>query len=126
MTPPIERRSVDPLTVMLTEHIQNEEDAFDRGEKRMAQIEADLQPIRRMYYAVIGSAGIGTLLLVSLVFIYQNDRTEIRNTQDALYRQGVAIERLLVSHAELEKDFRHDQSRTDTALSKLLERIVQK
>lgn len=122
MTPPNERRSSDPLVVMLTDHIEREEDQFRDGAERMERIEQDLQPIKKMYWALMGSSGVMALLLAVLLYIYAEDKHGAKAMQEAIYKQGVAIERLLVSHTELEKDYRRDMTRIESTLDRVTRR----
>jgi sensor c-di-GMP phosphodiesterase-like protein len=105
---------------MIAEELREnaENDKFSAGEKRMEQIERDLRPLRSMYHAVIGSGGVAALLLATVLFIYNNDREQTKELQQAIYRQGVAIERLILSHAELERDYRRDIERVEKAVKK--------
>ncbi len=100
-------------------------DKFSAGEARMARIEKELQPLNKMYYAVIGSGAVAFFLLATLLFIYKTDRANVddmRKTSDsmqqAIYEQGAAIKMMLQSHQELEKDFRRDVARIEKELDR--------
>ena len=88
----------------LYSHMRVEEAMFRANSDRMAAIETDLRPIRRMYWAVIGSGGIATLLLATLVYIYAGDQADSKSMQQTLYIQGTAIEKLLEKYNYAEKD----------------------
>jgi hypothetical protein len=105
---------------MLKEEMREEQDGkkFKAGEERMDKIEQDLRPLRSMYYAVLGSGGVASLLLMTLLFIYSSDREQAKELQQAIYRQGIAIEKLIHSHTELERDYRRDIERVEKALTK--------
>lgn len=102
------------------------EERFAEGDKRMASIEEDLKPLKKMYYAVLGSAAVGTMLLGTLIYIYNSDKSSIAeavqrqaNMQEAIYKQGTAIEKLLQSHQELERDTRRDIERIETNMNRI-------
>lgn len=97
----------------LMNHMGGEEEKFRICEERMARIEEDLRPIKKMYWAVIGSASVGILLLASLLYIYQSDKSEYREGRmetrelaSSIYKQGIVLERLFTSHTLLEQDYR--------------------
>lgn len=94
-----EKKSVtlESINDTLTAHITSEEETFERGEKRMDDIERDLQPLQKMYYAIIGSGTVASILIGVLVFIYMSDRSEMKTMSQAIHTQGMAIERLLVT-----------------------------
>ena len=104
----------------LMEHMKAEDTKFCAGEERMDRIEEDLRPIKKMYWAVIGSASVGILLLAALIYIYQTDKMEYREGRQetkelasAIYKQGVVLERLFTSHTLLEQDYRRTIDRID-------------
>jgi hypothetical protein len=97
----------------LKNHMAREEDRLKEGETRMDRIEEDLRPIKKMYYALIGSSAIGGFLLMTLLYIYSQDKGDLKDMQQILYRQGTAIEKLLQAHVELEKDFRREFDRIE-------------
>ncbi len=88
----------------LYSHMRVEEVRFKVNSDRMAAIETDLRPIRSMYWAVIGSSGIATLLLATLVFIYAGDQADSKSMQQTLSIQGTAIEKLIEKYHYSEKD----------------------
>lgn len=65
------------------------------NEERLQQIEQDLRPLARMYWAIVGSAGVFGFVLSLLVFIYTGDRDQIKGMQSVLYEQGTAIKVML-------------------------------
>lgn len=75
---------------------------FEEGAERMAKIEEDLQPLKKMYYAVVGSGSVMVLLLGTLLFIYGEDKERLMRMQEVLYKQGTAIEVLIKAHETLE------------------------
>lgn len=100
---------------METEHLK-----FEAGEERMDRIEEDLRPIKKMYWAVLGSATVGVMLLATLIYIYQSDKGEYREARletkelaTAIYKQGTVLERLLTTHQALEQDYRRTVDRLD-------------
>lgn len=124
MSGSIERRENPGWTVeekqRLLNHLALEEareksdhEKFERGEARMDKIEQDLRPLNKMFWAVIGSAGVGVALLATVLWIYNNDREQASQMQHVLYEQGAAIKMLLQSHAELERDYRRDIQRLE-------------
>lgn len=64
-------------------------------EDRLDQIERDLRPLSRMYWAIIGSSGVFGLTLALLVFIYTGDRDQMKQLQSAIYEQGTVIKVML-------------------------------
>lgn len=100
---------------MYLEEMREREDnkKFDEGEKRMARIEEDLRPLKAMYYAVLGCGGVGTFLLMTLLYIYQTDKNDSKQMQEAIYKIATTTEKLVVSHQELEKDYRRDIGRIE-------------
>jgi hypothetical protein len=58
---------------------------------RMTKIEADLRPLSRMYWAIVGSGAVIGAMLALLVFIYLGDRDAAKQMQLAIYEQGTAI-----------------------------------
>ncbi len=113
---------------MMLEEVRQkvEEEKFKQGEDRMQKIEEDLRPLKSMYYAVLGSAGVGTLLLLTLLYIYTRDRADADVMQQAIYKQGMAIEKLMQSHQELERDYRRDISRVEQEFEKYHQRFGNK
>ncbi len=100
------------------EREQADAEKFERGEARMERIEEDLRPLNKMYWAVMGSTVVGTALIGLLIFIYQNDRSDVKAMQDAIYKQGTNIEKLIQSHQELEKDMRREFTRIDKEIDR--------
>ena len=110
----------DPVFwVRLNNHMQQEEDRFASGDYRMDRIEEDLKPIKKLYNATIGASMVGALLLGTLLYIYHDDKGSLMAMQDAIYKQGIAIERLILSHSELEKDVRNDVARMERNIDRL-------
>ncbi len=124
MSSPVDHNPSDPLVMMLTDHIEREENQFKRGEDRMERIEQDLQPIKKMYWALVGSSAVMALLLSTVLYIYSEDKSGARLMQEAIYKQGIAIEKLLQSHTELEKDYRRYQARMEREHEKIQERLL--
>ena len=83
------------------------------GDERMDRIEQDLRPLNRLYWAVMGSGGVGAMLLAVLLFIYSDDRDTQKMMQDLLYKQGVAIEKLIQAQGTLESDLRREIGRVE-------------
>lgn len=108
--------------IKLYGHMTDENEKFREGTERMDRIEKDLQPIKKMYWAVVGSAGIGTLLLCVLLYIYASDKAEFKDVQKAILLQGAAIERLLISQSMMEQNYRRDFERIERGQDRLLER----
>jgi hypothetical protein len=114
-----ERRQNWPTSVdtefwqRLNNHMLKEELREKMDANRLDAIESDLQPLKKMYWAVIGSGGVLGFLLMTLLFIYNADRETIKGMQEILYKQGTAIEKLIQSHGELEKDYRRDIERIE-------------
>lgn len=119
----LERRKEDKVLYALRMHIKEEEALFKAGDDRMKAIEEDLRPIRKMYWAVVGSATVGLMLLATVVFFYQADRNDFRDMQKVLHKQGSAIEVLISNHQELEKDVRREHSAFERDIEKLKDRI---
>jgi hypothetical protein len=116
-------RSDDKL---LADHIAKEEANAAANAERMERIEADLRPLRAMYYAVIGAGGVASMLLATLLYIYTADKgaiTEmqmsIRQAQEAIIKQGGAMEKLLLMHQELERDVRRDVERVEKSIERV-------
>ena len=97
----------------LQNHMIKEEVREQMDANRLDTIEKDLQPLKKMYWAVLGSGGVLGFLLMTLLFVYTEDRDTIKSMQAALYKQGTAIEKLILSHGELEKDYRRDIERIE-------------
>lgn len=92
------------LGILLRTHIEMEESRLDEGAKRMAQIEQDLRPLTRLYYSVVGASVVISLLIGSLLFIYNDDKEHMKELTNAVYQQGKALEKMIVMHQSLEKD----------------------
>ncbi len=90
--------------IRLDNHIKKEEEDKQEVMDRMDRIENDLRPLSRMYWAILGSGSVAALLLLTLLYIYQEDKGNLSAMQQAIYRQGLAIERLLASQSAMEKD----------------------
>lgn len=103
-------------------HVRQEEALFRAGDARMAAIEADLRPIRKMYWAVVGSAVVGTLLLATVVFFYKSDREDFRHMQTVLHEQGAAIKVLIASHSNLQRENDREHDRFNSSISRIEER----
>jgi hypothetical protein len=126
MGPQDERRTSDEYLEFLKKHDEWEREARKSDSIRMQVIEGDLAPLKKMYWAVVGSGAVGVLLLAVLVYVYQSDRGAAKDMAQAqaemvksLHIQGTAIEKLLISHQELEKDYRRDYERVEKQLEKL-------
>ena len=114
-------------------HAENEErnqkvtnDALHEGNIRMGNIEAnivelttDLKPLKALYHAVVGAGSVVAVLIALLVFIYNQDRDAIMKIADTISKHGVAIEKMIQSHAELEKDTTKEFQRIERALEKV-------
>lgn len=118
-----DRRREDMVLSALKMHIKEEEALFRAGHERMEAIEADLRPIRKMYWAVVGSATVGAALLATIVFFYQSDRADFREMQKVLHDQGAAIKVLIASHQNLDSDVRREHSVFERDIEKLKDRI---
>lgn len=94
-------------------HMESEDRRFAAGAARMEQIETDLRPIKNMYWAIVGSAAIGTFLLGLLIYIYSADKNEFKELQRAIVIQGEAIQRLMVSQQNLEQSYHRDVDRLE-------------
>jgi hypothetical protein len=105
----------------LYNHMTDEDTKFLEGRARMDRIEEDLRPIKKMYWAVVGSAGIGTLMLMLLLYIYAADKAEFKDVQKAILIQGAAIERLMVTQQTLESSYRRDMDRLERGQDKIIE-----
>jgi hypothetical protein len=106
-------QEIDPeFWYRLRAHMEQEEMRERLEEDRMEQIEADLRPLKKMYWAVMGSGAVASLLLMTLLFIYSTDREESKAMRELLYKQGNAIERLLQS----QDAFRRDMDRIERNL----------
>jgi hypothetical protein len=104
---------LDKHIALEEEREKQDEARFKAGAARMQEIEKDLRPLKQLYWAVIGSGGVAALLLGTLLFIYRSDKADLKAMQEILYKQGTAIELLIKSHQELEKDMRREVSRVD-------------
>ena len=121
------------------EHAKNEEtnqrvtnDALHEGNLRMGRIEGniaelaeDLKPLKAIYNAVIGAGGIGLMAIGLLLYIYTGDmgrvtedRQALKALSESVLRQGVAIEKLILKHEELERDTVKDLDRIHKQLEK--------
>lgn len=93
----------ETLHALLTSHISDEEDMFRRGEERMRAIEGELAPLKKMYWAVIGSAGVGSILLTLLVSFYAADRSEMKELSKAVLAQGLVLERIVTEIGNMKR-----------------------
>lgn len=93
---------------------------FEEGSERMAAIERDLQPIKKMYWAIVGSAGVGTLLLGLLTYVYISDKSDFKDVQRAIVIQGEAIQKLMISQSNLEQSYHRDVERIERGQDRLL------
>lgn len=124
-THPPERRQLVGLTQQERDRLMNhlaleearqkaEDEKFKLGDQRMAAIEEDLKPLKKMYWAVVGCGAVGTALFALLIWVYLEDRSGMKEMQAAILKQGSAIQSLLSSHAELERDTRRDIGRIES------------
>lgn len=100
---------------LLQNHIDWEEKNSKITNERMERLEQELHPLKKMYFAVVGAGSVLSLLLATLLYIYDSDKRNadamqksIRETQDAIIRQGAALEKMLYMHQELERDLRRE------------------
>lgn len=104
-------------------HMTSEENKFLEGSARMDRIEKDLQPIKKMYWAIVGSAGVGAgvgaLLLCLLTYVYIADKSEFKEVQKAILIQGNAIERLLSVQQSMDNSHRRDIDRLEREQERL-------
>ncbi len=105
-------------TSELRDHIKNEEERLKKGEERMERIEQELRPIAKLYNAFVGASAVLTLLIGVLLWVYLQDRDQMKQQGDAIQKQGFVIEKLILKHEELEKDLKKDISRLDRELEK--------
>lgn len=118
----------DPMHIDRDEfqnHVKQEEldrkmlnDRLAEGNNRMATIETDLRPLKNLYHAVVGASILGTALITLVLFIYQNDREVIKLVGEAVQKQGIVLERMMIRHEELEKDTQKEFLRIEKALEK--------
>jgi hypothetical protein len=101
-------------------------DALHEGNLRMEAIEGDirelsqdLKPLMKLYHAVVGASVLVVMLVSLVVFIYQGDRESNKALTDAVYKQGIVIEKLIASHQELEKDTTKEFQRMEKAMERL-------
>jgi hypothetical protein len=94
-------------------------EALSEGNKRMAAIETDLKPLLKLYHAVLGAGAVLGFVAILLTFIYQGDREQaaatsqaVKTVTEAVAKQGVVLEKLILRHEELEKD-------TDKAIERI-------
>lgn len=110
----------------LAEHMVEEDAKFEAGALRMERIETDLRPIKNMYWAIVGSAAIGTLLLGLLIYIYATDKNDFKEVQRAIIIQGEAIQKLMVSQSNLEQSYHRDVERIERGQDRLLNQADRK
>ncbi len=115
----------------ISNHMALEEQKFREGSDRMERIEADLQPIKKMYWAISGSALVGAVLLALLIYVYVSDKGDYREgfkvLQQAIIVQGEAvkvqgegIKELMVSQKNLEASYHRDVERIERGQDRLL------
>lgn len=100
-----------------------QEAKFVIGERRMDAIEKDLRPLRALYYAVAGSGVVAAMLLSALLYIYGADKADLKEMQQAIYKQGTVMEKMIQAHQELEKDFRRESDRLERGQEKIINRL---
>lgn len=106
------RRQIDrDWYLKVQQHIDTEEGRIGQFQKSMDKIETDLKPIKNMYFALIGSAGVGGLLLLLLLFIYQSDKADSKDMRSSLLKQGIAIEQLLIGQQVMSRDLLRVESK---------------
>jgi len=109
-----QRRQIDNVWQMkVQQHIDQEDAQILQVKETLSKIEADLKPIKNLYFAVIGSAGVGALLLLLLLFIYQSDKTDTKEMRQSLLKQGAAIEQLLIGQQFMSRDISRLETKQD-------------
>lgn len=113
--------------IRLFGHMAEEEEKFKKSDERMTAIEKDLQPIKKLYWATVGSAGIGALLLALLIYIYSSDKNDdkemkaaFKEVQNVIIIQGEAIKMLMTSQQNLERSSQRDVDRLERNMTSLL------
>ncbi len=123
----------DPIKV---DHRELCEAKFDEGERRMTSIEqtigridSDLRPIKNLYHAVVGAAGVGAAIFGLMLYIYSEDKTQQKGMHESLKsavavlnQHSIALEKLLQSHQELEKDTVKEFQRIEKTIENLHKR----
>lgn len=121
-------------------HAQSEEvnqrvmnDALHEGNLRMGSIEAsvgdlsnDMKPLKALYNAVVGASAIGTIAVALLLYIYTGaqdrlaeDRSNIKSLAESVQKHTVILEKVVMSHQELEKDTTKEFQRIEKVLERL-------
>lgn len=120
--PALTRRAADKEVISfwkeLRDHVVEEEGRSKQLYDRVAKIETDLQPIRKLYYAVVGSGVVAAMLMGTLLYIYHGDRTEmfnqrgdIKELSTVVTKQNLVLERTVIMLQNLEADYRRNQDR---------------
>jgi len=85
-----QRRQTDNEWQMkVQQHIDQEDTRVQQVRETLTKIETDLKPIKNLYFAIIGSAGVGALLLMLLLFVYQTDKADMKEMRQSLLKQRV-------------------------------------
>ncbi len=96
-------------------HKEAFESSFARGEERMDKIEQDLAVISKLVGVFEGFTRsfktisyLAGAVMALFLWILLEKNNDIKNTQETLLKHTVTLERLVVSHGELERDFRRE------------------
>jgi hypothetical protein len=140
MAPPSPDRRADPVITpgfvdKILKHVDDEEERqvqeavqraldakrFEDGARTMAQLAADLAPLRKMYYALLGCSGLALAVLMMGGWIYTNDRNdakvdrqELRTLTSTMTEQSSAIKVILARM----NDFKEEQDRMRAAMER--------
>lgn len=106
----------------IRDHITREDEhkdafakSFARGEIRMDKIEEDLAVLHKLLSVFEGFTKsfkvicyLGGAIMAMFLWILFEKNSDIKLVQDTLLKHTVTLERLVVSHAELERDFNRE------------------
>ena len=90
---------------LIAEHIKDEERLLMVDGMRMEAIERDLRPLLKMYYAIVGSASVGVMLMAIFVWIMVEKNTDIKDVQKSIQAHSIQInETLTILKIKIEQD----------------------
>ena len=118
-------RMEDEYRSEIRDHMKNEDDfkremtdRFKAGDDRMSNIETDIGSLKNLVAVFDGFrkslniiATMGGAIMLLFLWILLEKNADIKATQDTLLKHSVALEKLVYSHQELEKDVRRELDR---------------
>ncbi len=117
-------------------HIKEEEEnkkhfmqLLDSGDARMDRIESDLSSLNKLVDMFEGFGKsmkivivLGGCVLSLFLYLLLEKSNDMKSMQEIQIKHSIALERMLASHQELERDFRRDIGRVENAIGGLYPR----